>query len=117
MSTAYSFLSGAKDQMILQMASDLPINSRSGSDLTVRQLGSNGLANGTGSGNGSPRSQSLGELPMKQLPVVQFSSAEYFCVEDEDILVIEVIRIGSMDSYSEVKYSTRGGYCTGGREI
>jgi len=41
------------------------------------------------------------------VPILQFSSALYFCTEDEAAMVIDVIRIGRDDGISEVSYFTK----------
>jgi len=53
------------------------------------------------------RSQVSHEVAGGDLPIVQFSSALYFCTQDEGVMVIDVIRIGRDDGISEVSYFTR----------
>lgn len=73
---------------------------------------------GTGGATSSPtepptRSVSRRDQPRDRtysvpaLPIVQFSSFMYYCNEDENEMVLDVIRAGSLDHPSEVRYSTR----------
>ena len=45
-------------------------------------------------------------LLQSELPIIQFSSAMYFCIENEGSLTLEIMRIGNVSHRSEVQYST-----------
>lgn len=55
----------------------------------------------------STRVSEDGELAKLEPPIVQFSSAMFFCSAGESAVAIDVIRIGDPSGISKVKYQTR----------